>query len=63
MGDKIIISKVKLVNIGDAVREKEGSSEQILIDDIPKRIRAIQTGVDTESIYISLLTTTYGSVV
>lgn len=41
------IQQEKLSAIADAIREKEGSTEPIVANDFPSRIRAIQTGVDT----------------
>lgn len=41
------IQQEKLAAIADAIREKEGSTEPIVANDFPARIRAIQTGVDT----------------
>lgn len=41
------IQQEKLAAIADAIREKEGSTDPIVANDFPARIRAIQTGVDT----------------
>lgn len=41
------IQQEKLSAIADAIREKESSTEPIVANDFPARIRAIQTGVDT----------------
>ena len=41
---KYVIDSATLTSIGDAVREKEGSTEAILVSDIPARILAIETG-------------------
>lgn len=41
------IQQEKLAAIADAIREKDGTTEPIVANDFPARIRAIQTGVDT----------------
>lgn len=41
---KYVIDSATLTSIGDAVREKEGSTGGILVQDIPARILAIETG-------------------
>lgn len=41
---KYVIDSTTLVAIGDAVREKEGTTEPILVSDLATRISAIETG-------------------
>lgn len=41
---KYVIDSATLVSIGDAVREKDGTTAAILVKDIPARILAIETG-------------------
>lgn len=42
--DKYAINHSTLVSIGDAVREKEGSTENILVSDLANRIKLLPTG-------------------
>lgn len=41
--------ETKLTAIADAIREKDGTSEPIVANDFPDRIRAIPTGADVEA--------------
>ena len=40
---KYLIEDTTLIAIGDAIREKEGSTEVIPVPDMPARIRTIQS--------------------
>lgn len=62
MADKVIVKKERLEGIGNAIREQEGSTEQIPFVEMEARIRAIPKGVDEEKLYLDLLTTKYGGV-
>ena len=42
--DRIMVTKGKIDRIGDAIREKTGSSDTYTLDEMPEAIRAIQTG-------------------
>ena len=42
--DKYVINHSTLVSIGDAVREKEGTTENILVSDLANRIKILPTG-------------------
>ena len=41
---KVFIEEDTLTAIGDAIREKEGSSELVPVNDMAERIKAIQSG-------------------
>ena len=41
---KYVIDSATLISIGDAVREKEGTTDTILVKDLASRISAIETG-------------------
>ena len=41
MANKVIVTKSKLNNIGDAIREKLGKTQQYSLDEMPVKIRAI----------------------
>ena len=47
---KYSIDSTTLTSIGDAIREKEGSTGVIPVPDIPSRIAAIQTGADVSGV-------------
>ena len=57
----LIIEEEDIVAIGDAIREKESSSESIPTKEMPDRIRNIKTGTSPEALYAELLAATYGT--
>lgn len=58
MANKIIVTDTNLTNIGDAIREKEGSSATIPLTEMPTRIRAIETAKPEETKTVTPTTST-----
>lgn len=56
-----VIEEEDIVAIGDAIREKENSTDKIPTKEMPGRIRNIKTGVSSDVLYAELLTATYGT--
>ena len=57
----LIIEEEDVVAIGDAIREKENSTDEIPTKEMPSRIRNIKTGMSSDALYAELLTATYGT--
>lgn len=51
MADKVIISKSKLVALGDVIREKTGSSEKMTVDTMTETMRNHSGGSDAFSVF------------
>lgn len=46
---KVLVTDTKLTAIGDAIREKTGSSDKMTLDEMPDKIRAIEGGGSSTS--------------
>lgn len=57
---QVIVSKSKLTAIADNIRNQTNTTKQYTLDEMAS-IKLGGEGVNTESVYTSLLTTTYGS--
>ena len=66
MASKVVVTKSKLNNIGDAIREKLGKTQQYSLDEMPVKIRAISGSGSSSGATVTITTETedfYGKVV
>ena len=66
MASKVVVTKSKLNNIGDAIREKLGKTQQYSLDEMPVKIRAISGSGSGSGATVTITTETeefYGKTV
>ena len=55
MADKVIVSKLKLQTLGDAIRSKTGTTASLTLDAMANEINSIETGTSSVNVIKTLL--------